>query len=512
MGFLRSTPPTPASPPDAFAQALSVQCPEPVVLLSQEARLLAVNPAFCQWMQRDEAVLVGASLADFLAVEARDGFMARFDQILSQQLSATVPLRFIGEAVRDVELMPLPQGPVLALLRAVTQREPGQRSSVGTDLIQSQKMETIGRLAGGLAHSFNNTLMGIIGYCELALQDLPVGHPVRAHIDTVKQIGEKASGLTRQLLAYSRKQQLRIESVPLGAMVRGLEPVLRHWLGDLISLDIECEDTWQVQADSNQLEQVLMNLVINARDAMPSGGRLVIKTRDFRVDDALGQAFQGLKPGTYGMLMVCDTGSGMAPEVLENIFEPFFTTKERGRGTGLGLATVYGVVKQHGGYVGVASAEGVGTTFKIMLPADTTAHVANADMIRAPMLAGREFLFLTQDTSWTHYCAKLLRDVGAQVHIGWNALARMKRLHPGTGPYFDAIVSDELDEAHCQEQLVAAGLSESNVGRLICVTDLCALLSAEGCAQHCYLPKLLTREDTLNGLSVRLAGGSGRRL
>jgi PAS domain S-box-containing protein len=236
------------------------------------------------------------------------------------------------------------------------------------ELRQSQKMEAVGRLAGGIAHDFNNLLTVISGRSDLLLHRLRADDPVRKDVELIKRVGERAATLTRQLLAFSRKQVLQTRVLALNAVVADLEPMLQRLIGE----DIELVTTiapavGRVQADPAQIEQVILNLVVNARDAMPSGGRLTIGLANVEVDAAFVTAHPSATEGPHVMLAVSDTGSGIPPEVQPRIFEPFFTTKEPGRGTGLGLAMVYGIVKQHEGTIVVDSEAGRGTTFRVYL-------------------------------------------------------------------------------------------------------------------------------------------------
>jgi two-component system cell cycle sensor histidine kinase/response regulator CckA len=234
---------------------------------------------------------------------------------------------------------------------------------------QATKMEAVGRLAGGVAHDFNNLLTAILGYTNLVLDELGPDHPSRPDVEQIQHAAESAASLTRQLLAFSRRQLLQPQILDLNAVIRRMESMLRRMIGEHIVLDADLSPTLShVNADQGQLEQVLMNLSINARDAMPAGGRLLIRTKDVVVGEKLIKTHRGLTTGAYVTLEVCDTGFGMDKHVLANLFEPFFTTKKRGEGTGLGLATVYGIIKQSGGYIAVESEIGVGTTFTIFLP------------------------------------------------------------------------------------------------------------------------------------------------
>lgn len=236
-------------------------------------------------------------------------------------------------------------------------------------LLQSQKMESIGRLAGGVAHDFNNILTAILSYTELSLMKLAEGHPVRSHLASIQEASEKAAALTHQLLAFSRRQVLEMKAVELNTIIEGMANRLSRMLGEDILLELKAEATTStIRADRGQIEQVLMSLAVNAREAMTPGGRLLIGTEDVDLNDVLLRAQETVTFDKYVMLSVTDTGVGMTAEVRDRIFEPFFTTRELGRGSGLGLATVYGIVKQHSGNVIVDSEVGKGTTFKVYFP------------------------------------------------------------------------------------------------------------------------------------------------
>ncbi len=259
----------------------------------------------------------------------------------------------------------------VAVKRDVTEqlREAEERSRLEEQLRQSQKVESIGRLAGGVAHDFNNMLSVILGYGEILLESLQPEDPMRESAQQIVEAGRRSAALTHQLLAFSRKQTLRPEVLRLNDVISNLEQMLRRLIGENIELRLDLsEGISPVLADRGQLEQVIVNLVVNARDAMPQGGSLIVETSDIelgegRADDRLGAA-----PGEYALLAVSDTGAGMTADVVEQIFEPFFTTKGDSGGTGLGLSMVYGIVKQSGGHIGVHSEPGHGSTFKIYLP------------------------------------------------------------------------------------------------------------------------------------------------
>jgi len=243
------------------------------------------------------------------------------------------------------------------------------RKQLEEQLRQAQKMEAVGRLAGGIAHDFNNLLMVIQGYADLLAERLPQGDPLQRNAEQIQTASQRATSLTRQLLAFSRKQMLAPKVMNVHAVVADMEKILRRLIGEDVQLETtSARDLGLVKADRSQIEQVILNLAVNARDAMPEGGRLTIETANAELDASFAHPPAVLEPGKYVMLAVTDNGCGMDSDTQAHIFEPFFTTKEKGKGTGLGLATVYGIVKQSGGYVWVYSEPGRGTSFKVYLP------------------------------------------------------------------------------------------------------------------------------------------------
>ncbi|GAB4374816.1 MAG: hypothetical protein Kow0042_19720 [Calditrichia bacterium] len=244
-----------------------------------------------------------------------------------------------------------------------------ERVKLQEQLLQIQKLESVGRLAGGIAHDFNNMLSVIIGFGQILHNKLHPADPLRTYVDQIVKAGERSASLTRRLLAFSRKQTLQMEVLNLNDVLKNMEKMLHRLIGEDINLEfVLAPEIGRVLADPGQIEQVIMNLVVNARDAMPNGGKLLIETAGVELDQNYARKHPGVTPGKYVLLAITDTGCGMTRKVMAKIFEPFFTTKEKGKGTGLGLSTVYGIVKQSGGNIWVYSEPGKGTTFKVYLP------------------------------------------------------------------------------------------------------------------------------------------------
>jgi nitrogen-specific signal transduction histidine kinase/CheY-like chemotaxis protein len=285
-------------------------------------------------------------------------------------------------------------------------------------LQQAQKMDAMGRLTAGVAHDFNNLLSVIVGYSALIGDGLPADDPRKADLMEIKEAGERAAELTRQLLAFSRRQVLQPRVVDLNEIVSRLEGLLRRLIGEDIELEVvPSPAAAPVNVDPGQMEQVIMNLVINARDAMPTGGRLIIRIELAQVDEAFTSEHPGAAPGPHVMLVVADTGAGMDAATQARIFEPFFTTKEPGQGTGLGLSTVFGIVRQSAGMIRLSSEVGMGTTFKIYLPA-VEGLVENQvePKVEVDALRGSETILVVEDEeSVRHLASSILERQGYRV-------------------------------------------------------------------------------------------------
>lgn len=336
---------------------------------------------------------------------------------------------------------------IVYVLETTEQQELEQRFA------QSQKMQAIGQLAGGIAHDFNNVLTAIIGFSDLLLASHRPTDPSFQDIMNIKQNANRAAALVRQLLAFSRRQTLRPEVIQFGDTLADLHMLLGRLLGEKVGLEVvHGRDLWPIKADTSQLEQVIVNLAVNARDAMPNGGKVRIATRNVGPDEKFAYKTPGMPAGEYVLLEVTDTGTGIAPDVLEHIFEPFFTTKPVGQGTGLGLSTVYGIVKQTGGFVYCSSELGQGTTFHILLPrhvetAEEAARAAENAKPDQPQAAGTDLtgsatiLLVEDEEAVRAFASRALASRGYTVHeagTGTEALAVMEE----TDGAIDLVVSD----------------------------------------------------------------------
>jgi two-component system, cell cycle sensor histidine kinase and response regulator CckA len=377
-------------------------------------RLLGYSPeelrgtvAFEQVHPDDRAKVIEA------ADEAkRSGHGKRVEYRMRHQDGRWISLESTASAVRDGK------GQVQRLV--IVNRDISERKQLEQQLQMAQKVEAIGRLSGGIAHDFNNILGVIIGYTEALQERMAPEHGFREAIDEIQHAAKRAASLTQQLLAFSRKQVLEAKILDLNAVVRDMEKMLDSLIGEHIELVLELSGSLgMVKADRSQLEQVVLNLVVNARDAMPEGGKLTIKTSTVTMDDANSARPAYMQPGDYVLLKVTDTGCGITREVQAHIFEPFFTTKEKGKGTGLGLATVYGVVKQSGGYILVDSEAGKGAAFDIYLPLiQAPAEVARqpGTPVKRVRKNGATILLVEDEASLRKLTRDTLRAAGYTVH------------------------------------------------------------------------------------------------
>lgn len=409
-------------------------------LLDQTARLLGVRYAYLGEAAQGEEIVRGLCYwADGAFLEPLDYALPgtpcenvvmkeaclyphRVQQLFPQdvelqQLSAEsymgVPLRDSKGRVLGLvwfaDTKPMPNAPVLLEVlqlfaeRAAAELErlhiEGELQRVREQLIQAQKMESIGQMAGGIAHDFNNLLTAILGYVELAQASLPAHSKESQFLQNAIKAIERATDFTRQLMTFARRQPMQLQPVNLAQVVRDAEPVMRRWMPANIRIQtLLPDDLWSVEADPAHMTQVIYNIALNARDAMPQGGTLTIELANVSLDAEYARTHYDVQPGDYVMLAVSDTGVGMTPEVQRRIFEPFFTTKPPGQGSGMGLATVYSIVKQLNGHIWVYSEVGRGTTFKIYLPRTRAEHHAPITTLPPPLVqTGSETILLVED-------------------------------------------------------------------------------------------------------------------
>ena len=338
-------------------------------------------------------------------------------------------------------------------------RDVSERRRLEEQLRQAQKMETVGRLAAGVAHDFNNLLMAVLGYSEVTLRKLAPDDPLRGDLLGIIEVGERTGTLIRQLMTFSRKQVVRPQVLDLHAVVATVSKMLRCLIGEDVELDTRTGATHsRVRADPGQLEQVLLNLAVNARDAMPTGGRLRIETENVSLDEAEARAHPEARAGAYILLTVSDTGCGMTAEVQSHLFEPFFTTKEPGKGTGLGLATVHGIVKQFGGHIRVESEVGRGTTFKIYLPA-AEPDAAGSAAPAAEVPGGSETVLVVEDEDVLRpLFRRMLHDKGYHVLEARNGSEALQISERHAGPIhllLTDVVLPQMNGRELAERLAA---------------------------------------------------------
>jgi two-component system cell cycle sensor histidine kinase/response regulator CckA len=386
---------------ETFRKAFNAN-PEPITIATiAEGRYLDVNESFLRVSGYSREEVIGHTSLELNfwgRPEDRDSFiemLRRQGSVRELEITFRTKSGEIRTAVDSAEIIDVAGLEcVIAIFRDVTEQK-----SLEKQLRQTQKMEAVGQLSGGIAHDFNNLLGVIIGYSEILEHRLPPDDPLQKECLQIKKAGQSAASLTRQLLAFSRQQVLEPRVLDLNGIVLNVEKMLRRLIGEHIDLKTKLDPALgHVKADQSQVEQVIINLAVNARDAMPEGGKLTIETSNVDLDEDYARLHPPQRPGPYVLLTVADTGSGMDAETQARIFEPFFTTKELGKGTGLGLSTVYGIVRQSGGHIWVYSEPGHGTTFKIYLPrAGQAARLQQPASSPAESLRGSETILLVED-------------------------------------------------------------------------------------------------------------------
>jgi two-component system cell cycle sensor histidine kinase/response regulator CckA len=376
-------------------RALVENSSDALLLIDGEGRINYLSPSsqrLLGWMPEQ---MVGRSMFDFLHAADHQAFETHIGEILDrpgQSVLAHGRFHHADGSWRTMEAIGVNRlgDPAVAGI-VINARDVSDRRRLEEQLRLAQKMEAVGQLAGGIAHDFNNLLTAILGYCHLMLDDIPEGERLRADLLEIQAAGDRAAALTRQLLAFSRRQMLQPQIVNINQLVQHFEKLLRGLIPEHVELVTAlAPDLHLVTVDPASVEQILVNLTVNARDAMPAGGRLTIETANVDLDDTYAVTHVSMAPGRYVMLAIHDTGEGMDAVTRARIFEPFFTTRDQGKGSGLGLATVYGIVKQSGGHIWVYSEPGHGTMFKAYLPA-TMGSISAAPDEETPSARSSDF-------------------------------------------------------------------------------------------------------------------------
>jgi PAS domain S-box-containing protein len=394
---------------DARYHRLLNLCPDIVFCLSNDFRIVRLNPAFEALTGWPAADRIGQPFLSLIHEEEETEILGRLHETLS---FGSVPffearMKTASGGCLTVEVLfssdgePEGRRGIVGLARDLTKSKRAEEALIHREaqLQQAQKMEAIGRLAGGIAHDFNNLLTIITGYSQLVLSRLGSEDQLRSDVEEIRKAAVRAADLTQQLLAFSRRQMLSPKILNLNAAVENVATMLQRLIGEDVHLVTVLDpELGQVKADPGQIEQVLMNLAVNARDAMPTGGKLTIETANVDITEPVHTDDAALPAGRYAMMSVNDTGCGMDVKTRARIFEPFFTTKEQGKGTGLGLSTVYGIVKQSGGHILVNSKAGHGTTFKLYLPlVNEPVQLLEIEKHPVASLYGTETVLLVED-------------------------------------------------------------------------------------------------------------------
>ncbi|PWU12764.1 MAG: hybrid sensor histidine kinase/response regulator [Terriglobia bacterium] len=389
-----------------------------------------------------------------------------------------------------------------------------QRKQLEEQLVHAQKMEAVGRLAGGVAHDFNNMLTVISGYTRMILDELSTLDPLREYAEEIGRAADRAGAITNQLLAFSRRQVIQPRIISVNTVVGQTEKMLRRLLGEDIQLALNLRTgVGNIKVDPNQIEQAIVNLAVNARDAMPSGGLISIETENVHLDEEYTKHHLGVKPGDFVMIAMTDTGHGMAPETRQRIFEPFFTTKERGKGTGLGLATVYGMVKQSGGDIWVYSEPGKGTTFKLYFPrvTESETEVRSWQEEPAPTRVRETVLVVEDEKPVRDLTVRMLRQLGYTVLSASSGAEAMEISNSYAGR-ISLLVTDVVMPQMSGRQVADALLAKRPDLRVLYLSGYTEDTVIHHGIQSGvdFLPKPFSRETLSQKLSeIGKAGGAG---
>ena len=436
-----------------------------LVVIDADQSVSLINQRGCEILGYEEGEIVGKSWFDTcIPQRQRDEIRGVFDHLMAGEIE---PVEYYENPIVTKSgeeriiawhntVLTDDTGKAIGTLRSG--EDITERLRLESQLRQASKMEAVGQLAGGVAHDFNNLLTVINGYSEFVADELDEDDPMRRDVAEVRQAGQRAAVLTRQLLAFSRREVLELHVLNLNDVLQGTTKMLGRLIGEDIKLEIKLAgDLGNIRSDPGQIEQVVTNLVINARDAMPKGGALTIETANAALDRADVLFPMGAAPGPYVSLTVRDTGHGMTPEIIERIFEPFFTTKEAGHGTGLGLATVYGIVEQSGGAIDVRSQPGQGSTFAIYFPrVDQAVEIESAKSPDALPVGTETILVVEDDANIRELAGRVLRDWGYTVieaSNGAEVLALCQESRGAIDLVLTDVVMPEMDGPDLVERL-----------------------------------------------------------
>lgn len=429
-----------------------------------------INNAFCKMVGYSEQEIIGKEPIFLFPTESE--FRRVQSELITQMRSKGVGMTESLHKRKDgriidviVGISPLDMnnvmaGQTIAVVDITEQKETEkEKAKLEEMLLHSQKLQSIGRLAGGVAHDFNNVLMVISGTAEMIMAQLTPSSTIYSELEVIQNAANSAANLTRQLLAFSRKQMLKPEVFNLNDSLNNIRKIITPIIGENIRLDIIADDNLQtIRADPGQIEQVILNLTVNARDAMACGGRLTIETKNVYLDEAYSKTHLDVFPGSYVMLSVSDTGTGMSREVVEHCFEPFFTTKESGRGTGLGLATVYGIVSQNGGVIDVFSEVGKGTVLKLYFPVSRKeGDIAKSSGLFSYLSSGNETILIAEeDINVLKIIVQTLKKAGYNVLAstsGEESLAMAQKHREQIHLFITAVILPRMNGKETSEKL-----------------------------------------------------------
>ncbi len=477
------------------------------VLPGEVYRFVSVNPAFTRTTGLGAEQVVGRRIDEVIPEPELTVARRRYAEAIATRRTvrweSVATRRGGGEWIGDVAITPVfdEEGVVRSLVGSA--RDITEQRRLEGELRQLQKMEAVGSLTGGVAHDFNNLLTVILGHAELALQSLPRDAPQRADVEAIAEAGDRAAALTRQLLAFARKQSLQPVRLDLGEVVRGVEKMLRRLVRENIRFELAlAPDLWPVMADPGQIEQVLMNLAVNARDAIGDGGTIRFETSNV----TLAEDTSEVPAGDYARLAVVDDGRGMDPETARRAFEPFFTTKPKGRGTGLGLSTVYGIVKQSGGRITLRSAPGRGTTVEVLLPRTEAPpqDVVEPETTVEP-LVGRSVVLVEDDPALRALGEEMLRTLGCAVASAGSAEEGLRLVAGGLRP--EVLVTDLMLPGMSGRDLAERLRAERPDLPVVLVSGYADPPVERGPAGMVFLPKPFHRRGLAEALRRALSGG-----